>query len=160
MQKILVQLATLFGLGKLSKAPGTIGTIATIPLVIALASVGSYFYMGFVLFLIPIAIVACSVYEKQKGGHDHKEVVIDEVVGFLITMIWIPITWQSLLIGFVLFRLLDITKPLFIGMLDKKVQGGLGVIIDDVAAGVLASIVMQVLYTQTNLLGVRLMIIQ
>jgi phosphatidylglycerophosphatase A len=63
------------------------------------------------------------------------------------------------LIGFALFRLLDITKPLFIGYLDKKVQGGLGVVVDDVAAGIIASLIMQFLYTETNWLGVRLLII-
>ncbi len=74
-------------------------------------------------------------------------------------MIWLPMTWQAILIGFVLFRVLDIGKPLFIGYLDKKVQGGLGVMLDDVAAGVIASLIMQVLYTQTNWLGSQIMVI-
>ena len=159
MQKVFIQLATLFGIGKIGKAPGTMGTLATIPLVIFFSWLGPYFYMGFVLLLAPLAVVACSVYEKNREGHDHKEVVIDEVLGFMITMIWLPMTWQSLLIGFALFRLLDITKPLFIGYLDKKVQGGLGVVVDDVAAGIIASLIMQFLYTETNWLGVRLLII-
>lgn len=158
MQKLFIQIATLFGIGNLGKAPGTLGTLATIPLVLGLSWLGPYYYMGFVLLLAPLAVVACSVYEKNKPGHDHKEVVIDEVLGFLITMIWLPMTWQALVIGFGLFRLLDITKPLVIGYLDKKVQGGIGVVVDDVAAGIVASLIMQLLYTETHILGARLLV--
>lgn len=114
--------------------------------------------MGAVILLLPVGIVACEFYEQDKGGHDHKEIVIDEVLGFLITMVWMPMTWQAILIGFALFRLLDITKPLFIGYLDKKIQGGLGVMIDDVAAGVIASVVMQILFTKTNWLGSQILV--
>lgn len=153
MREFLKQLATLFGVGRISKAPGTVATVATIPLVILLASLGPLVYMGVVVLLLPVGIVACEFYEQDKGGHDHKEIVIDEVLGFLITMVWMPLTWQAILIGFTLFRVLDITKPLFIGYLDKKIQGGLGVMVDDVAAGIIASLIMQVLYTQTNWLG-------
>jgi phosphatidylglycerophosphatase A len=159
MREFLKLLATFFGVGRMKKAPGTWGTLATIPLVILLSWAGPLYYMAAVILLLPVGIMACQVYEQDKGGHDHKEIVIDEVLGFLITMIWLPMTWQAILIGFALFRLLDITKPLFIGYLDKKVQGGLGVMIDDVAAGVIASLIMQVLFTQTNWLGSQLVMI-
>jgi len=71
-------------------------------------------------------------------------------------MTWLPMTWQSMLFGFVLFRVLDILKPFPIGFIDKKVQGGLGVIADDVVAGLIANIALQVVYSQTNWLGARL----
>ncbi|WP_232468794.1 phosphatidylglycerophosphatase A family protein [Bdellovibrio bacteriovorus] len=135
------------------------GTLATIPIVILLSKLGPLVYMGAVILLLPVGIAACEAYERSKGGHDHKEIVIDEVLGFLITMVWMPMTWQAILIGFALFRLLDITKPLFIGYLDKKIQGGLGVMIDDVAAGIIASLIMQVIYTQTNWLGSQIVVI-
>jgi phosphatidylglycerophosphatase A len=67
-------------------------------------------------------------------------------------------TWQAILIGFAVFRVLDITKPLFIGYLDKKVQGGLGVMMDDLAAGIIASLIMQTIYTQTNWLGSQVLV--
>ncbi|ASD64926.1 phosphatidylglycerophosphatase A [Bdellovibrio bacteriovorus] len=155
----LIQLATLFGVGRFPKGPGTVGTLATIPIVILLSKLGPLVYMGAVILLLPVGIAACEAYERSKGGHDHKEIVIDEVLGFLITMVWMPMTWQAILIGFALFRLLDITKPLFIGYLDKKIQGGLGVMIDDVAAGIIASLIMQVIYTQTNWLGSQIVVI-
>lgn len=158
MRNFLKNLATLFGLGKHSKAPGTLGTLATIPIVALLTWAGPLVYMGVVLLLLPVGIMACEYYEQDHGGHDHKEIVIDEVLGFLITMVWLPMTWQAILIGFCLFRLLDITKPLFIGYLDKRIQGGLGVMADDVAAGVIASVIMQVLFTQTNWLGSQILV--
>lgn len=155
MRYFLLSLATLFGVGHISKAPGTVATAATIPLVIALSYGGHLVHMLVCILLLPLGILACEVYEQEHKGHDQKEIVIDEVLGFLITMVWLPLTWRSILIGFVIFRLLDITKPLLIGYLDKKIQGGLGVMADDVAAGIVASLIMQTLYTQTNWLGVK-----
>ena len=153
MRNFLKLLATFFGVGLSPKAPGTVATIATIPLVILLNYFGVFFYRAAIILLRPVGILAAEVYEQDKGGHDHKEIVIDEVLGFLIAMVWLPLTWQAILIGFVLFRLLDITKPLFIGYLDKKIQGGLGVMVDDVAAGIVVSMIMQMLFTYTNVLG-------
>jgi phosphatidylglycerophosphatase A len=158
MRNFLIQLATLFGVGRFPKGPGTAGTVVTIPLVILLSYLGPIVYMATIILLLLVGMVACEFYEQEKGGHDHKEVVIDEVLGFLITMVWLPMTWQAILIGFILFRLLDITKPLFIGYLDKRIQGGLGVMVDDVAAGIVASLIMQVLYTQTNWLGSQVLV--
>jgi phosphatidylglycerophosphatase A len=88
--------------------------------------------------------------------HDSKEIVIDEVVGFLITMTWLPLTWQSLVAGFVVFRFLDIVKPPPIRQLDRKVPGGFGVMVDDVAAGIIGSILLQFVYNHTNWLGVQI----
>ncbi|MGZ3771149.1 MAG: phosphatidylglycerophosphatase A family protein [Bdellovibrio sp.] len=158
MRNFLKQVATLFGVGRFPKGPGTVATLATIPLVMLLWKAGPFVYMAVILLLLPVGIAAAEVYEQDKGGHDFKEIVIDEVVGFLITMVWLPLTWQAILIGFALFRLLDITKPLFIGYLDKKVQGGLGVMIDDVVAGIIASLIMQTLYAQTNWLGSQVLV--
>ena len=150
----------MFGIGKIKKAPGTWGTLAAIPVYLLLFQAGPLIYMIAVLFLAVIGVMACQVYESDKGTHDSQEIVIDEVVGFLITMVWMPMTWQAILIGFALFRLLDITKPLLIGYLDKKVQGGLGVMVDDIVAGVIASIIMQLIFTHTNWLGSQILVSQ
>lgn len=158
MREFLRNMATVFGVGFLRPGPGTWGTLVTIPLVLLLSAGGPLIYMTAVILLTPIAILSADIYENQKGVHDLPEVVIDEVLGFLITMTWLPMTWQSLLIGFVLFRLLDIWKPFPIGYLDKKIQGGLGVVIDDVAAGIIASLIMQYLYTHTAVLGMQTVI--
>lgn len=154
-QKVIIQLATFFGAGKLPKSPGTWGTLATIPLWYLLAQLHALPYMIVVLLLCVAAILIAQAYENMMGTHDSKEIVIDEVVGFLITMTWLPLTWQSLLAGFVLFRIVDIVKPPPIRQLDQKVKGGMGVVIDDIAAGIVCNIILQLIYTQTNWLGAQ-----
>ena len=104
MRKFLLQSATLFGVGKISKAPGTWGTLATVPLVLLLSYLGPLYYMVAVFFMLPYSIVAAEAYEKQAAGHDSKEIVIDEMIGFMIAMTWMPQTWQAYLAGFCLFR--------------------------------------------------------
>lgn len=157
LRPFLKKLAVFFGAGYSPKAPGTVGTLATIPLYWLLMQPGPLFYMSFVVFLLPLAILAAEVYEQEMQRHDSSEIVIDEVLGFLITMTWLPLTWQAVTLGFFIFRFLDILKPFPIGYLDKKVQGGLGVIVDDVAAGIIANILLQILYTKTALLGAQVL---
>lgn len=156
MNSFFKSLAVFFGAGHFPKGPGTFATFLTIPLVLLMNWAGPLYMMGFIAILTFLGIQAADVYEKAKGGHDHSEIVIDEVVGFLITMLWLPNTWQAVLIGFCLFRALDIFKPFPIGYLDKKIPGGMGVMADDIAAGVLANIVLQILYTKTMWLGVQI----
>ena len=156
IKKLLVLIATFFHIGKVSKAPGTVATLATIPLWWAMAGAGPIIYMILVLLLLPLGIMAAQAYESTTDVHDSKEIVIDEVVGFLITMTWLPMTWESLVLGFVIFRVLDIFKPWPISVLDKNVKGGVGVMIDDIAAGIIGSLILQTIYTQTSWLGVQI----
>lgn len=155
-KKILLLIATFFNIGRVSKAPGTVATLATIPLWWLLAQTGPIIYMVTVLILVPVGIVAAEAYESQSDHHDAKEIVIDEVVGFLITMTWLPMTWQSLVLGFIIFRFLDIVKPPPIRQLDQRVQGGVGVMADDIVAGLIGSLLLQLIYTQTSWLGVQI----
>ncbi|AZZ35732.1 phosphatidylglycerophosphatase A [Bdellovibrio sp. qaytius] len=155
-QKIIILLATFFGSGKLPKSPGTWGTLATIPLWYLMATkLHIVSYMIVTVLLCVAAIVISQAYENMTNTHDSKEIVIDEVVGFLITMTWLPMTWQSLVAGFVLFRIVDITKPPPIRQLDQKVKGGVGVVIDDIAAGLVCNILLQIVYTYTPWLGAQ-----
>ncbi|WP_409479153.1 phosphatidylglycerophosphatase A [Pseudobdellovibrio sp. HCB154] len=154
-QKLVIQLATFFGAGRLPKSPGTWGTLATIPLWYLLAQLHAIPYMVVVLLLCIAAILIAQAYENFTHTHDSKEIVIDEVVGFLITMTWLPMTWQSLVAGFVLFRIVDIVKPPPIRQLDQKVKGGVGVVIDDIAAGIVCNIILQMVYTYTPWLGAQ-----
>jgi phosphatidylglycerophosphatase A len=153
LNAILIQIATLFGIGKFPKAPGTVATLATVPLWYVMSFLSPMVYMLLVLGLIVLGIVAAQAYETHSGKHDSKEIVIDEVVGYLITMTWLPVTWQSAVIGFLVFRFFDIVKPPPIRQLDQKIQGGFGVMVDDIAAGIIGSILMQLMYNQTNWLG-------
>lgn len=157
-KNFLIQFATLFGVGKIKKAPGTWGTLVTLPWALGLNLLGPLFAMTITALLTPIVILSAELYEKKYGGHDSKEIVVDEFLGFIITMTWLPITVQSYVFGFLLFRLLDILKPFPIGYIDKKVRGGLGVVADDIAAGIIANIILQVIYTQTSWLGSQMVI--
>lgn len=120
---------------------------------------GPFTHMGVTLVIFPIALLACQAYEDFHKTHDASAVVIDEVVGMLITLTWLPLTWQSFVFGFVIFRILDIFKPFPISWLDKKVQGGLGVMIDDVAAGLIGNLILQQIFERTSWLGVQQILI-
>lgn len=142
--RLFMLIATFFNVGKSPKAPGTMGTLAAIPLWYFLAKMPEMYYLIAVFLICILGIFAAQVYEKEMGTHDSGEIVIDEVAGYLITMALLPVTWKSAVLGFILFRILDILKPFPIGMLDKKIQGGVGVMADDIAAGIIASVLLQV----------------
>ncbi len=143
--KLISYLATFFGAGLSPKMPGTVGTLAAVPLCLLVGRAGPYGYMVITLTLTIAAIYISDLYQQDFDEHDRPEIVIDEVVGFLITMTWIPLGWKYLVVGFILFRILDILKPFPISHLNNKVKGGLGVVIDDVAAGLVANIALQIL---------------
>lgn len=102
--------------------------------------------MGATLVFAAGSILVAQKFEDDFGGgrHDLPEFVMDEVAGFLVTMALVPFTWSFLLAGFVLFRLLDALKPFPISWFDRKVPGGVGVVADDLVAGIVANILLQV----------------
>ena len=137
-------LAFGFGSGLAPKAPGTAGTLVAIPLYLVLINwLNLYAYLGVIIGAFVLSIYLCGRTASDMGVHDHGGIVWDEFVGFWITMILVPPTWYWLLAGFVLFRLFDILKTFPIGLLDKKVQGGFGIMLDDVIAGLYACAVLQ-----------------
>lgn len=132
-------LALGFGSGLVPKAPGTFGTLAALPIVLALSIYTSLsIYIFTTIFVCIIGIWLCGKTAQDMQVHDDSSIVWDEIAGMLITMIAVPMTWQYLLAGFVLFRLFDILKPWPISYLDKHVDGGFGIMIDDVLAGIFA----------------------
>lgn len=155
-QRFISTLATGFYLGYAPKAPGTFGTLLGIPLAFLFFFFGAYGYMIATFLFILFSVFIAEMYEKGQDTHDNSEIVIDEVAGFLVTMVWLPMTWQSLVAGFVLFRVLDAAKPFPINLVDRKIKGGLGVVADDILAGVIANILLQLVYTNTDWLGVML----
>ncbi|MBT4762549.1 MAG: phosphatidylglycerophosphatase A [Bdellovibrionaceae bacterium] len=155
--KFFVEMAcTFFYLGKFPKAPGTVGTLGAIPLVYLLAQGGDVFYLLTTLVLILVSIYLCELYERFFQKHDPGAIVIDEVVGYLVAMALLPLAWQSFLLAFILFRILDIFKPSLIGTLDRKLKGGFGVVADDLMAGVMVNVIMQLIYLNTPWLGSQL----
>lgn len=128
-------LAVGFGSGLIPKAPGTFGTLAAIPLFLVLSLFSVSVYSMVTLLVCLSGIYICGKAATDAGVHDHGAIVWDEIAGFLITMLLIPISWQSILVGFLLFRLFDIFKPWPISYIDKHVNGGFGIMFDDVVAG-------------------------
>jgi phosphatidylglycerophosphatase A len=90
-------------------------------------------------------VYLCDRTSRDLGVHDHTGIVWDEMLGFLVTMWWAPTGWIWVLLGFLLFRIFDILKPWPIGWLDRRVPGGLGIMLDDVLAGIFALAALQLL---------------
>ncbi len=139
-------LAFGFGSGLAPKAPGTFGTVAAIPVYLLLSLLAPLpVYLVITALFSVVGIWICGKTSKDLGVHDHSGIVWDEIVGYLITMILVPLTWYWVLAGFVLFRFFDILKPWPISILDKKVSGGFGIMVDDIVAGVFSLGVMHLL---------------
>jgi len=119
-------------------APGTAGTLAAIPLYLLLHPLALGWYLLVLLGLFLVGLWACGKTARELDAHDPAPIVWDEVLGYLVTMTGAPSGWSWVLAGFALFRLFDIWKPWPIHVLDAKVEGGLGVILDDLLAGLLA----------------------
>lgn len=143
------------GSGLAPKAPGTFGTLAAIPLVLLMPNYLPV-YCAIVLVLFALGVWLCDTCADNLGVHDHPAIVFDEWVGYLITMVAVPRSLWFVALGFVLFRLFDVLKPWPIGMADKRVSGGFGIMVDDVIAGVFAAIAMQVIIVLLNMYGVSL----
>jgi len=138
-------LALGFGLGLAPKAPGTFGTFSALPFIFLTAQYGIVIQLITALVISVVGIWLCGKTADDVGVHDHGAIVWDEVAGYYITMIGAVINWQTLLVGFLLFRFFDILKPGPIKWLDKKVSGGFGIMIDDVLAGIFSLICLQAL---------------
>ena len=139
-------LALGFGSGLAPKAPGTFGTLAAVPLFLLMSGLTPLTYGLVVLVVCLAGIYICGKAASDVGVHDHGAIVWDEFAGFFITMFMVPVSWQSVLVGFVLFRIFDIAKPWPISLADKKLTGGFGIMFDDVLAGLFALAIMHLIF--------------
>jgi len=144
MIRLILLLASGLGAGFSPFAPGTAGTLVAIPIELVLSPIRSPVYeltlLTFFFFSSWIAERAQNHWQKE----DDQRIVIDEIMGYFLTMLWIPKTLLFISVGFFLFRLLDIVKPFPCRQLEK-VRGGFGVVLDDVFAGIYANIGLQLL---------------
>jgi phosphatidylglycerophosphatase A len=132
-------LATWFGAGRLPRAPGTWGSLVALPFAAALAWLGG----PWLVLLATLAVFGLGVWASERymaavGLHDPAAIVIDEVVGQWLTVALLPLTPIAYLVGFVLFRIADMAKPWPARWIDRTMAGGVGVMLDDVVAGVYA----------------------
>jgi phosphatidylglycerophosphatase A len=135
-------LAFGFGSGLIKKAPGTMGTLAAVPVYLLCVQFNFWLYSLLTLVAMVAGVWICDVAAKKLDEHDFGGIVWDEVAGYLITMWFVPFSWFALIAGFVLFRFFDIVKPQPIKWIDAKVSGGLGIMLDDVLAGIFAGLVL------------------
>ncbi|MBF0162137.1 MAG: phosphatidylglycerophosphatase A [Magnetococcales bacterium] len=139
-ERLALEIATLAGVGRLPKAPGTWGTLATVPLCGWVQQGGLWLHgavlLGVLLLGTWATAVACRLYDRK----DPPQVVVDEAAGLLLTMLMAPTGWPWLLAGFTLFRLFDIWKPWPVCWLDRQLGSPWGVMADDLAAAVYAGL--------------------
>jgi phosphatidylglycerophosphatase A len=138
MHPLASLLAFGFGSGHAAVAPGTAATLAAIPLYLLLSALPLWSYTALTALCFLGGLSICEVAADHLGVHDHPSIVWDEIVGFLITMTAAPPGWAWIVVGFVWFRLFDIVKPWPIGVADREVHGGLGIMLDDLLAGLCA----------------------
>ena len=131
-------LAFGFGSGCSPKAPGTMGTLVAVVIYLGLAALPPGTYLVTVAAITVVGIWICDRTARDLDTHDHPGIVWDEIAGYLIAMGGVPFGPGWVLAGFLLFRLFDIWKPWPIGWLDRRVGGGLGIMLDDVVAGLIA----------------------
>lgn len=144
MQKLFL---TFFYTGLSPKAPGTVGSIAgavVAYLILQIAPVSTLCLASLCLFLFSIKII--DDYEAKSKSHDDKSIVIDEVAGVWLAISLSSATWLSFLLSVLFFRAFDILKPSIIGRIDKNAKGGLGVMGDDMVAGLFAGLLSAICY--------------
>lgn len=139
-----------FGSGLSPWAPGTFGTLIAIPIVLFVMQFGLLAHLGFAIFASLFGIYVCGESARRLDVHDHPGIVWDEITGFALTMLTVPansagggsrlIYWT--VAGFTLFRVLDIWKPWPIREADHSLRGGLGIMLDDILAGIFAAAIL------------------
>jgi phosphatidylglycerophosphatase A len=136
-------LAFGFGAGCAPRAPGTVGTLLAVALYLPLSRLPLAWYSLLVVIMVLGGVWLCGRASSQLGVHDHPGIVWDEFAGLFITLWMAPDGLAWVAAGFLLFRLFDILKPWPIGWLDRRVRGGLGIMLDDVVAGLFAWVCLQ-----------------
>jgi len=145
MNRFILLLATGFGVGYSPVAPGTLGTLVAVLIYYFLSEVPSPIYEITLIGFFFLSVWISENAEIFFGKKDDQRIVIDEIMGFLITMLWVPKTTAFIIVGFLLFRFFDILKPFPVRHLEKKLKGGYGVVLDDVMAGVYANIILHLI---------------
>lgn len=141
--------ATFFGVGLLPGAPGTYGSVACLPLLWFLGTLDYSIRIPIFLVVAVLSVLWSERAGRAFGEEDCQKIVIDEVVGVWIPLVWLPEPSIVLfVVGLIAFRLFDITKPGPVGWCDRNIKGGLGVMMDDVVAGFIALPVVALVWFQ------------
>ncbi len=136
-------LAFGFGSGLTPIAPGTAGTLAAIPLYLAMQYLSLPVYLMITGIMFVAGFWICAYTSEALCVHDHERIVWDEYVSYLITMSMAPQGWFWIVLGFALFRIFDILKPWPVGWLDRNLKGGVGIMLDDLVGAIYGLAVLQ-----------------
>lgn len=137
---IFAAISTMGPMGKVPKAPGTMGAVAALPIAWIQNSWPTIWVIVFLIFITMVSLYAVSQYIVERTDKDPKEVVVDEFIGCLIACAFVPSTWYWMFGAFLSFRMIDIFKPWPVSWIDKNLKNEIGVIGDDMAAGVMAGV--------------------
>lgn len=132
-----------FGSGLMPVAPGTWGTLAAMPVYLMLMNCHWSLYLTITVLAFVLGVWVSDKVGRDLGINDYKGIVWDEVVGYLLTMFLAPKGLFWMILGFILFRIFDIWKPQPIRYMDRKIHGGLGVMLDDALAAIPAGLILQ-----------------
>lgn len=136
----ILALSSNGGLGYFPWAPGTIGTLAGLPAFWALSRLSAPLYALTWLTLLVLSFWVAEQAGRIYGVTDDRRIVIDELVGYLVTVAFLPFSWPAALLGFLFFRFFDVVKIWPASWFDRRMKNGIGVVLDDVAAGIYAAI--------------------
>ena len=142
-QKSVMFLATGCYIGNISFAPGTFGSVLGLPLCFFLSKIDFSIAVLLTLIFILFAIWIANEAEKIFNAKDPGCIVIDEIAGIILTLFGLPFNIISVTAGFLVFRTLDIWKPYPIRLLENKFSGGIGIVLDDVVAGILSNLILR-----------------
>lgn len=143
-RKPLVFIASGFGLGLMPLTPGSFASLGGLVIYFFIRHWPWWAYLLVFFFITWVAIVLSGRLSKAYQLHDPTVICLDEFSGMLITLFLVPVSWPYILAGFILFRLFDIWKPWIIGIVDKKMDSGFGMVLDDIIAGIFAWVVLQI----------------
>lgn len=145
MTRLTMFIATGFGAGYLPKAPGTWGSLAALPLHFLLSQLSATAHGIALASLFFIAVITAGMAEKIIDRKDPGIIVIDEIIGMLVTLIGAPATPLAWAAAFLFFRFFDIAKPFPVSWIDRRVNGGLGIVMDDIFAGLYSFLALHLL---------------
>ncbi len=149
-QKSVIFFATGFYIGKIPFAPGTFGSIIGLPLCFVLSKIELPIAVFCTLVFILIAILIAHDAEKILNKNDPGCIVIDEIAGIIVTLLGMPFNLITVAAGFFIFRIMDIFKPFPIRVLEKRLTGGTGIVLDDVAAGIFGNLALRAMLLLTS----------
>lgn len=129
--------------GRIPFAPGTAGSLVGIPIIYLLSKFSWPVALTVSVLFILVAVWVAGEAERQLASKDPGCVVIDEIAGMVVTMLGLPLSFGMVTAGFLFFRIFDIVKPPPVRQLDRRMSGGWGIVLDDVAAGIMANIVLR-----------------